>query len=361
MVMSPKTDMQAIVCYAPGDYRLERVNVPELKRGEVLVEVGACGVCASDIKCYHGAPSHWGGEKPYVSPPVIPGHEFIGTVVELGPGTDGLDLEVGDKAIAEQILPCWDCVFCRSGKYWMCERNYVFGFQGGVDDGGFAEFMKYPYGSIIHKVPKSIPGDVAVMIEPLSCAIHAVQRAGIELGDVVVIAGMGPLGLSMLQVARMKSPKKLIALDTREERLRVAEHLGADLVINVLEADSVKIVKELTGGYGCDVYIEATGYPSAVPQGLNMLRKLGRMVVFGVFKDLTTADWSIIGDRKELDIHGSHLGPYCYPLAIDYLEKGKVKVDKIVTHRFPLSDFKKAFEYAEKGIEGAIKVVLVPP
>jgi len=359
--MSYKKEMQAVICYAPGDYRVEIVKVPEVQRGEILVEVGACGVCASDIKCYHGAPSHWGGEKPYVKPPVIPGHEFIGTIVDLGPGTEELGLKVGDKAIAEQILPCWNCVFCKSGRYWMCERNYVFGFQGGIDDGGFAEFMKYPVGSIVHKVPSSMSDEVAVMIEPLSCAIHAVQRARIELGDTVVIAGMGPLGLCMLQVARMKSPKKLIALDAREERLRTAEHLGADLVINVSKEDSVKTVKELTGGYGCDVYIEATGYPAAVPQGLNMLRKLGRMVVFGVFKEPATADWSIIGDRKELDICGSHLGPYCYPLAIDYLDKGKIKVDRIVTHKFPLSEFKQAFEYAEKGINGAIKVVLVPP
>ncbi|MGQ9478987.1 MAG: alcohol dehydrogenase catalytic domain-containing protein [Thermoproteota archaeon] len=353
--------MQAVVCHGPGDYRLEEVDVPEVKQGDVLVEVGACGVCASDVKCYRGAPSLWGGEQPYVKPPVIPGHEFIGTVVELGPGTEEIGIEIGDKAIAEQILPCHNCRFCKSGKYWMCERNYVFGFQGGYDDGGFVEYMKYPAGSIIHKVPRDMADEVAVMIEPLSCAIHAVQRARIELGDVVVIAGMGPLGLCMLQVAKMKSPGKLIALDLREERLSVAESLGADIVINVSRENAVKTVKQVTGGYGCDVYIEATGHPSAITQGLEMLRKLSRMVVFGVFKEPATADWSIIGDRKELDIYGSHLGPYCYPLAIEYLYSGKVKVDKIVTQVFPLSDFKKAFEYSEKGLDGAIKVVLKPP
>jgi threonine dehydrogenase-like Zn-dependent dehydrogenase len=165
----------------------------------------------------------------------------------------------------------------------------------------------------------------------------------------------------MLQVAKMRSPGKLVALDLREERLNLAEKLGADMVVNVAKEDAVKTVKQVTGGYGCDVYIEATGHPSAVTQGLEMLRKLGRMVVFGVFKEPAIADWSIIGDRKELDVYGSHLGPYCYPLAIGYISTGKVKVDRIVTHKFPLSEFKKAFEYSEKGLDGAIKVVLVPP
>ncbi|MGQ9690547.1 MAG: zinc-binding dehydrogenase [Thermoproteota archaeon] len=359
--MSLKEKMQAVVCYGPGDYRLEYIDVPKVMPGDILVKVGACGVCASDVKCYHGASSLWGGENPYVKPPVIPGHEFIGRIVKLSPGTEGTGLKIGDKAIAEQIFPCHNCRFCKSGKYWMCERNYVFGFQGGYDDGGFAEYMKYPSGSIVHKVPNDILDEFSVMIEPLSCAIHAVQRARIGLEDTVVIAGMGPLGLCMLQVAKMKSPVKLIALDVREERLSVAERLGADMVINVAKEDAVKTIKQITGGYGCDAYIEATGHPSAIVQGLGMLRKLGRMVVFGVFKEPATVDWSIIGDRKELDIYGSHLGPYCYPLAIEYISKGKVKVDKIVTHKFPLSEFKKAFEYSEKGLEGAIKVVLMPP
>lgn len=359
--MPQEGKMQAIVNYGPGDYRLEIVDIPKTGHGDILVKVGACGVCASDIKCYHGAPTLWGGDKPYVKTPVIAGHEFIGKIVEMGDGTDNSGLKIGDRAIAEQILPCWNCYYCKSGKYWMCERNYVFGFQGSYDDGGFAQYMKYPEGSIVHKVPNDLPDEVAVMIEPLSCAIHAVQRARIELGDTVVVAGMGPLGVCMLQVAKMKSPGKLIALDTRDERLRTAESLGADLGINVTKEDCIKVIKNLTKNLGADVYIEATGYPGAVPQGLEILRKLGRMIVFGVFKDPATADWSIIGDRKELDIYGSHLGPYCYPLAIEYLVKGKVKVDKVVTHKFQLSDFKKAFEYSEKGIDGAIKVILIPP
>lgn len=240
----------------------------------------------------------------------------------------------------------------------MCEANYVYGFHRGIDDGAMAEYMNFPRGAINYKVPSSLPDEAGVMIEPLSCAIHAVQRANIELGDIVVIAGSGAIGLCMLQVAKLKNPGKLIMLDTKEKRLKVAQELEAAIVINVAKEDVVTKVKDLSNGYRCDIYIEASGYPQAVKQGLEIARKLGTFVEFGVFGQETKVDWSIIGDQKELNIRGSHLGPYCYPLAIDYLEKGLVKVDKIVNHVFPLKEYKKAIKIASKGYD-SIKVTLV--
>lgn len=353
--------MRAIVNYGPLDYRLENVPDPIPGPEEVVIRVKASGLCASDLKCYHGGPSFWQGNPPYVKPPVIPGHEFVGEVVALGEGAkEKYGIDIGDKAVAEQILPCWECRFCKTGKYWMCERNYVFGFQGGIDDGGMAEYAKFPKGSIIHKVPKELPDEYGALIEPLSCAIHAVERGEIQLGDTVVISGMGPIGLMMLQVAKLKNPGLLIALDTRDFRLEVAQKLGADIVINVAKEDAVKKVKELTDGYGCDVYIEASGYPKSVPQGLDMIRKLGTFVEFGVFAEPALADWTIIGDRKELNIHGSHLGPYRYPLAIDYLAKGIIRGDLIVTHKFPLENFKDAIKIAEDPNSNSIKILIIP-
>jgi L-iditol 2-dehydrogenase len=355
--------MNAIVCYAPGDYRLEKINVPNAGDEDVLVKVEACGICASDVKCYHGAARIWGDEKQprYVNPPVVPGHEFVGEVVDIGSKAKvKFNLDIGDRSIAEQILPCGSCRFCRTGHYWMCQVHNIFGFQGGIDDGGFAEYMKYPKGSIVHKVPRELKNDVAAMIEPLACAIHAVERADPKLDDVMVIAGMGPIGLCMLQVAKLRNPKVLVALDAKQERLNLARRLGADLAINVAEEDPIPQVEKLTDNYGCDVYLEATGNPDAVTMGLRMIRRLGRFVEFSVMKEPVIADWSIIGDVKELDVLGSHLGPYCYPIAIEYLLKGVVKVDQIVTHRFPLEQFHEAIECSSKSLEGAIKVLLVP-
>jgi len=363
MKMNVAEKMKAVVCYAPEDYRLEEIPIPKAGRGDIVVKVGACGICASDVKCYHGAPRIWGDEKQprYAKPPMVPGHEFVGEVVEISSeAKEKYGLEVGEKAIAEQILPCWNCRFCNSGHYWMCQVHNIFGFQGGIDDGGFAEYMKYPRGSIVHKVPRELSYDVAAMIEPLACAIHAVDRADPKLDDVMVIAGMGPIGLCMLQLAKLRNPKLLIALEAKEERLSLARKLGADVAINIAKDDPVLEVMKLTDNYGCDVYLEATGNPDAVVQGLRMIRKLGRFVEFSVLREPVTADWSIIGDAKELDVLGSHLGPYSYPLAIRYLNKGIVKVDEIVTHKFPLDEFHKAFEYSSKSLDGAIKVLVIP-
>ncbi|MBV8620226.1 MAG: zinc-binding dehydrogenase, partial [Curvibacter sp.] len=141
-------------------------------------------------------------------------------------------------------------------------------------------------------------------------------------------------------------------------RLRLAREAGADVVINPGLEDAEGRVRSLTQGYGCDVYIETTGVPQGVIQGLKLIRKLGRFVEFSVFGDTTDVDWSIIGDRKELDVRGAHLGPYCYPIAIDLLERGLVRPDGIVTHRFTLEHWEQAFALANS--LDSIKVLLTP-
>ena len=198
----------------------------------------------------------------------------------------------------------------------------------------------------------------AALIEPMACAIHAVNRGDIQLDDVVVIAGAGPLGLSMVQVAHLKTPRKLVVIDPVPQRRALAQAFGADVVIDPTQQDAKRMVGELTGGYGCDVYIETTGAPVGVNQGLDLIRKLGRFVEFSVFGKEASVDWSIIGDRKELDVRGAHLGPYCYPIAIDLFERGLVTSKGIVTHGFPLTDWERAFELANS--LDSIKVLLKP-
>jgi threonine dehydrogenase-like Zn-dependent dehydrogenase len=219
--------------------------------------------------------------------------------------------------------------------------------------------MIFPANAISHKVPKDLPAHHAAFIEPLSCSIHAVERGEIEFGDTVVIAGCGPLGLGMIAAAKMKNPECIIALDLSNDRLEVAKRCGADLAINPGKTDSVNEVLGLTGGYGCDVYIEATGHPAAVEQGLQMIRKLGTFVEFSVMGEPVTIDWTIIGDTKELNVHGSHLGPYCYPVAIRMLEQGMLPMEEIVTHRLPLREFQQGIDLVASG-RSSVKVTLEP-
>ncbi|CAH1649953.1 alcohol dehydrogenase catalytic domain-containing protein [Chelatococcus asaccharovorans] len=354
-----RTTMRAIVCHGPEDYRVEDVSRPRPGEREMIIRIGACGVCASDCKCWSGAKMFWGGENPWVKAPVVPGHEFFGYVDELGAGAaEHFGVAMGDRVIAEQIVPCERCRYCRSGHYWMCEVHNIFGFQREVAEGGMAEFMRIPATARVHRIPDGISLDDAAIIEPLACAIHTVNRADVQLDDVLVIAGAGPIGLMMVQVARLKTPKKLVVIDMVPERLELARRFGADVVINPREEDAWPIVSALTEGYGCDAYIEATGSPSGVEQGLTLIRKLGRFVEFSVFGAPATVDWSIIGDRKELDVRGAHLGPYCYPIAIDLLARGLVTSQGIVTHRYGLEAWDEAIRVANS--LSSIKVLMQP-
>jgi len=358
MANLPET-MKAVVVYGPRDYRVEEVARPKARKEEVIIKVEACGICGSDMKAFQGGAMYWGGEDPWLKAPVIAGHEFYGVVVELGEGAaDKFGVAIGDRVTADQINPCRKCRFCLEGKYWMCQVHNIYGFQKDVAEGAMAEYMRFSSTSNIYKISDGVTADEASLIEPMACAVHAVQRAGIEFEDVVVMAGAGTLGLCMIQLIKLKTPKKLVVIDLNEKRLELAKTFGADITINPTKEDALKIVNDLTDGYGCDVYIEATGSPKGVTQGLQMIRKLGRFVEFSVFGQEVTTDWSVIGDKKEIDLRGSHLGPYTYPVAIDLFERKLITAEGIITHRFGLEDFAKAMETAQG--PDAIKVSLIP-
>lgn len=352
--------MKAIVAYAPGDYRFEIVDTPKAGEGEMILKVEACGVCAGDTKAFGGAESFWGGngQPPYIKAPMIPGHEFVGTVVEMGPKVKG-NWKLGDRICPEQIVPCGECMFCKTGRHWMCEKHDLFGFQNNVN-GGMAEYVKLTKEALPYMVPADMPIEKAALIEPYACAFHCVERAQITPTDFVVLSGVGTLGLGMVGAIKQCNPKCLVVLDMKDSRLEKAKEFGADIVMNPAQEDVVGKIKEMTNGYGCDIYIEATGHPSSVTQGLSAIRKMGRFVEFSVFGDDVTCDWSIISDRKELDLLGAHLSPFCYDTVIDWINSDKLPTDGVVTNSFSLEDWEKAFHIAKTGENNALKVILVP-
>ena len=196
-----------------GDYRLEKVPIPEPGLKEILVKVEAVGICASDAKVYLGAPKYWGkeGEKCRMVLPQIPGHEFSGKVVKLGPNAqDHHKVSIGDLVTAEQVVTCNDCRFCLKGDYNVCIKRKVFGFKG--LHGAMAEYMIFPAHSRVYKIPEGMDPFHAAFVEPLSIAIHGINRAKIQFSDVVVISGCGPIGLGMISAAQRKSPKLIVAL-----------------------------------------------------------------------------------------------------------------------------------------------------
>ncbi|GAV96793.1 MAG: alcohol dehydrogenase catalytic domain-containing protein [Corynebacterium glutamicum] len=356
----PQT-MQAVICHGPENYRLEQVSTPTPAEDELLMKVEAVGVCASDLKCYHGAPKFWGDENrpAWAQEGVTPGHEFVGTIVS---GSDAAlahhRLQIGDRIACEQIVPCGDCRYCQRGQYWMCGPHDMFGFRN--YDGAMAEYLIVPPKARTHKVSKALDPQHAAFAEPLACSLHAVERADIQFNDVVVVAGCGPIGLGMIAGAKAKNPMTVIALDMSDEKLALARKCGADVTINVGREDAVQLIKDMTDGYGADVYIEGTGHPSAVGQGLNLLRKLGTFVEYSVFGSDVSVDWSIISDDKELDVRGAHLGPHCWPAAIKMIESGSLPMDEICTNQFPLDQFQEALDLVGDTAGTSVKVSIIP-
>jgi threonine dehydrogenase-like Zn-dependent dehydrogenase len=356
----PRT-MRAVVCHGPEDYRLQELPTPHAGPGEVVAKIDAAGICASDVKCYIGAPMFWGdaSRQGYCQAPITAGHEFVGTVVALGEGAaEQYGLQLSDRVISEQIVPCWECRYCRRGQYHLCVIHDIYGFRTRTP-GGFAEYMKFPVGALNHKVPAAIQPQHAALIEPLACSMHAVRRADIEFGDVVVIAGCGTLGLGMVAYAAMKNPAAVVAIDLADDRLQRARQLGATHTLNPCSQNVVAEIQGMTEGYGCDVYIEATGHPAAVEQGLLSIRKAGTFVEFSVFREPVTTDWTIIGDTKELNIRGVHLGPNCYPAVIQSLSLGAVDASVFLSHELPLESFEQGFEIVHAG-QSSLKVLLKP-
>ena len=353
--------MKAVVCHGPMDYKLEDIAIPKAGPGEALVKVEAVGICASDLKCYHGAAKFWGdSSRPaWAETEVVPGHEFVGEIVELDDtAAKRWGVKKGDRVVAEQIVPCGECRYCLRGNYWMCAPHGMFGFKRATP-GGMASYMVFPKEALVHKISKNVKPQHAAYAEPLSCALHAVERANIKFADVVVVAGCGPIGLGMIAGASAKFPATLIALDPDDRKLEVAKKCGATHTINIGKQDPVQIIRDMTEGYGADIYLEGTGHPAAVLQGLKLLRKLGTFVCYSVFKEDVTVDWSIISDDKELDVLGAHLGPNCWPAAIKMIESGRLPLDEICTHQFPLADFQKGLDMVADGTK-SIKVSLIP-
>ena len=340
-------EMNALVAVGPGQYEYKRVPVPVPGDGGILVKTEICGICAGDIKASHGTSRFWGGDgmPGYCRPPFIPGHEFVGRIVSMGRSAKG-GFKVGDRVVSEQIVPCGKCWYCRRGMYWLCDPHDVYGFKNYLN-GGMAEYVLLPENSINYRVPEEFSPEQAVLIEPFSCSLHGVRQSEASADDVVVLAGAGTLGLGMVSSLRKRNPKKLIVLDMIDRRLELAKAFGADLVINPGKTDAVSEVLSLTDGVGCDVYIEATGHPSAVQQGLDMIRKAGRFVEFSVMSGPSTIDWSIIGDAKEITIVGSQLSPYCYPDVIEGIGKGEIHTEGVVSHIFALEDWAEAYRVAQ--------------
>jgi len=340
--------MKAVILHKVRDLRVEDVPAPKILADEVLIEVKATGICGTDLHIYKG---EWKTRMP-----IILGHEFSGAVANLGREVE--DLNVGDHVVAEPNIVCGKCRFCL-----MSERNYFcenLEAVGVTVNGAFAEYVKTK-GRNVYKTPEELSFDEAALIEPLACCIRGLDQAGIRTGDVIAIVGAGPIGLILLQLVKTGGASMVIQTDIDEIRLELARKLGADHVLNVSRDNPAEAVKRLTGGYGVDVAIEAVGSPETIIQAMKVTRRGGRLNIFGVSPQ--DAVWEVKPFdlyEKELTITTSYRSPFTFQRAVRIASTGRVDLKPLISHVFRLGEIGRAFDVAEKKLEGAIKVLVKP-
>ena len=347
----PEDDtMLAAVLYAPRDVRLERRPIPKINPDEVLVRVGAVGVCGSDVHFYiEGRIGQRVARKP-----LILGHESAGTVVAVGEQVKSL--QVGDRVALEPGVPCRRCQYCKTGRYNLCP-DVVF-MAAAVFDGAFCEYYKTP-ADFAFKLPDSMTLEDGAMLEPLVVGLYSARRGRLAAGESVVILGSGPIGLMALQAARVFGATTRIVIDLQRDRLEMAKKLGATHVINARELNPVAAVESLLPD-GADVVMEAAGATATIQMAINLVRRGGRIVWIGMpaQEHVLVHQWAYM--YREVETIAVFRYHNCYPLAIDLASKGLVDIRSMVTHRFPLAKAAEALETAHAAAPGTIKVIVEP-
>lgn len=324
--------MKAVRFYKQQDIRVEDIAQPRPQPGGLLVKVEACAICGTDLKMYSKG-------NPRIKPPQTIGHEFVGEIVEVGKDVKGY--HVGEKVTMATSISCGRCAVCRAGYTNRCEYIKPISYDY---PGAFAEYIAIPTAGVVGgnviKVPAGL-GEMAALAEPISCAINAQILAGVKLGDTVVVVGFGPLGAIHTQVAKANGATKVIVTERSANRLKIAQQLDIEAIIDASQTEPAEQVMKLTGGVGADVVIVTAPAVAAQEQAFSMARKGG---MINLFASLPAGGSELKVDSRlihyrELFISGaSDSSPYHVELAVKLLSKGLV-CEKIITHRFPIEQF----------------------
>jgi L-iditol 2-dehydrogenase len=355
----PET-MKAWVLGGPEELSMVDKPVPEPGRAEVLVRIDACAVCATDIEVLsHGMPAMIDGELPF-NKGFTPGHEYMGTVVKLGPTVD--EFQIGDRVAVEIHAGCGRCPRCREGMYTSC-LNYGFRAKGHrangfSTDGGFAEYAINNVNTMVH-IPDEMSDAEATLIVTAGTAMYGLDvLGGIVAGEGVVVVGPGPIGLMGVAVAKALGAQPVILTGTRDKRLEMGRRLGADEVINVGREDPVAAVRRITGGKGVQYVLECSGAANAVNEAARMVNRGGRICLAAFPHEAVPVDLAHIV-RNNIYLFGIRgEGRSATHRAAALMAQKRFDAKLIHTHSFPLGEVPTAIRYARERIEDAIKVVV---
>jgi L-iditol 2-dehydrogenase len=359
----PET-MKAWVLGDPGDISLQDKLVPAPARAEVLVRIDAVAICATDLEIiHHGPPAQINGELPF-NQNFTPGHEYMGTVVALGPGVD--EYAIGERVTVEIHAGCGQCKRCREGMYTSC-HNYGKNYgdvnkghraNGFTTDGGFCEYQVNNINTLVH-VDDNMSDEEATLVVTAGTAMYGLtELGGLVAGESVVVTGPGPIGLMGVAVAKAMGAQPVILTGTRDNRLEIGKQLGADHVINVRKEDPVEAVRKIMGGKGVDYVVECSAAPNGINEAAQMVNRGGRICLAAFPHESPAVDVAhlVRNNIYIFSIRGE--GKSATHRAEAFMRQKRFDATLIHTHTFDMGDLPEALRYAKDRVEDAIKVVV---
>jgi L-iditol 2-dehydrogenase len=343
--------MKSLLLREYGQLEIADMPQPVPGAGEVLVRVGACGICGSDVHGYDGS----SGRR---IPPLVMGHEAAGTVAAVGPGVAGF--KEGDRVTFDSTVYCGDCDFCRRGEMNLCDRREVVGVSCGDyrRHGAFAEFVTVPE-RIVYRLPDAMGFKEAAMLEAVSVALHAVHLSGSGEGRTALVIGAGMIGLLTMQAARALGYARVLIADIDATRLELARSLGADETLDSSGAGWIETVRTKTGGHGADLVFEAVGRNATVGAAIDCVRKGGTVVLIGNISPEVTLPLQKVVSRQ-VRLQGSAASCGEYPEAMEMVTSGRIRIEPLITAVATLEEGPRWFERLHSGEPNLMKVVLTP-
>lgn len=323
--------MRAAVLVEPGCFEIEERPIPKPGRGEVLIKVAQVGICGTDLHIFNG---HYAADRL----PMIPGHEFTGTIMAVAADVTGL--HVGGKAVVDMNIGCGHCFWCRKNEILNCPDMQQMGI---TMDGAFAEYIVVPARLVI-PAPDHVPFDTLALTEPLACVVRAARKANITFGQSVVILGAGPIGNLHVQLLRSIGAAPIIVTDLSAQRVQIALDCGADIGVSN-PTQLLQTVMDATGGRGADVVIESVGNSALYHMALRLMRKGGHLAAFGLTGSDETLALPILETiLQENSVKGSvaGMGQDMHD-ALTLLAHGRIRTDYFTRAKFPLEDIQHAF------------------
>jgi L-gulonate 5-dehydrogenase len=336
--------MKIGVVETPGVLKIAERGVPTVQNStDVLIKVRRVGICGSDIHIFHG-------KNPFAVYPRVWGHEFVGEALELGTGVTTVNK--GDHVVVEPIISCGTCYACRQGRGNICESLKVMGVH---IDGGCQEYIVVPAANV-HVLPSELPWDEAVLIEPFTIGAQSAYRGAVQPGDVVLVMGAGTIGLTAAEMARLAGATVIVS-DLVDAKLDYAKSRGAAYTINSGRENLLERVRELTGGMGANVTVDAVCIKKTFEDAIEVTSAAGRVVELS-FSETPSAIAPVNLVKKELTICGSRLQTKRFPVVIDAIKRGALPLTGFITRTYPLAEMLDAFAYVDNNNATVRKVVI---